>query len=630
VLRNSAEKISFANLPERSASADVENLHAQCLQLLKAVANTGTSRQRRRQHCEELDSAVGHLAERAAALGRAKERSEPKYAVRLERGESSPPELAGLRLTVQLQDLRREIQRAGSGHISGKRLKAFALDAPRKVREIIEVATLTGRLQRAQDLRASATPIIEHGHWARDKHRIKQALHHIDPGCVYSEWVNVGMAIHHASGGSAEGFALFHDWSRGEFTDEGSPVNYKDRKDCLTRWRSFKDEKERLVTLGTLIWMAQQGGYRRAQEAKVAYDTLTANVALRRGSDIEMEPIEWLWEGWLAAGKLHVLAGRPGTGKTTVALALAATVTHGGVWPDGSKYSEPGNVIMWSGEDDPADTLVPRLAAMDADLSRIHFVGDVKSRDGRRPFDPALDMPALIAKARAVGDVKLLIVDPVVTVVAGDSHRNAEVRRALAPLVQFGQGLRAAVLGISHFSKGTSGQDPLDRVTGSLAFGALARVVLGAAKQIGSDGNETGRVLVRIKSNIGPDGNGVAYTLAPTNLPGGIATARIVWGAKVIGSALDIIAEAEQNEAGDDRSAGADAVEFLRGELESGPVATVDLQKRAEHAGLSWATVRRAKGALGVKARKAGMEAGWTWEMPAHPVHSTEDALAGD
>jgi hypothetical protein len=282
---------------------------------------------------------------------------------------------------------------------------------------------------------------------------------------------------------------------------------------------------------------------------------------------------------------------------------------------------------MWSGEDDAADTLVPRLAAMGADLSRVHFVGDIKEPDGRRPFDPARDMRALIAKARVVGDVKLLIVDPVVTAVAGDSHRNAEVRRDLAPLVRFGHELHAAVLGISHFSKGTAGREPLDRVTGSLAFGALARIVLGAGKQFGSDGVETGRVLVRIKSNIGLDGGGIEYTLTPARLPEGIDTCKVVWGKKVVGDARDILAEAEEHEAGDDQGAGEWAQDFLRWELESGPVATVDLQKLAEQAGLSWATVRRAKGALGIKARKLSMQEGWTWELPAK---ESEDAHAGE
>lgn len=77
-------------------------------------------------------------------------------------------------------------------------------------------------------------------------------------------------------------------------------------------------------------------------------------VNLVRGSDIKPEPISWLWNGWLAAGKMHILGGAPGTGKTTIALSLAATVTTGGRWPDGSQ-SSIGNVVIWSGEDDPKD-----------------------------------------------------------------------------------------------------------------------------------------------------------------------------------------------------------------------------------------------------------------------------------
>jgi putative DNA primase/helicase len=84
---------------------------------------------------------------------------------------------------------------------------------------------------------------------------------------------------------------------------------------------------------------------------------------------------------------------------------------------------------------------------------------------------------------------------------------------------------------------------------------------------------------------------------------------------------------AEANETDDDRGAGEEAMEFLRRELEAGPVATVDLKRRAEQAGLAWATVRRAKHTLGVEAHKSGMEGGWMWALPAHPVNSSEDAL---
>ena len=85
-------------------------------------------------------------------------------------------------------------------------------------------------------------------------------------------------------------------------------------------------------------------------------------VELIRGDDVKVEAVNWLWRGWLAAGKMHLIGGQPGTGKTTIALALVATVTSGGRWPDGTQ-AERGSVAIWSGEDDVADTLAPRLLA---------------------------------------------------------------------------------------------------------------------------------------------------------------------------------------------------------------------------------------------------------------------------
>ena len=96
-------------------------------------------------------------------------------------------------------------------------------------------------------------------------------------------------------------------------------------------------------------------------------------VILTCGTDLTPEPYRWLWQYWLAMGKLHILAGAPGQGKTTIALAMAATITIGGRWPDGSRCA-PGNVLIWSGEDDPADTLVPRLMAAGADRARCYFI----------------------------------------------------------------------------------------------------------------------------------------------------------------------------------------------------------------------------------------------------------------
>jgi putative DNA primase/helicase len=96
-------------------------------------------------------------------------------------------------------------------------------------------------------------------------------------------------------------------------------------------------------------------------------------IITRRASEIAPEPVSWIWKYWLARGKLHIIGGVPETGKTTIALNFAAAVSSGGTWPDGSR-ADAGNVLIWTSEDDPADTLVPRLMRMGADLDRIHFI----------------------------------------------------------------------------------------------------------------------------------------------------------------------------------------------------------------------------------------------------------------
>lgn len=181
------------------------------------------------------------------------------------------------------------------------------------------------------------------------------------------------------------------------------------------------------------------------QVASPVNEAVPPSVKLVQGSTIKPESIRWLWPGWLARGKLHVLGGAPGTGKTTTALAFAATVSTGGLWPDGTR-STIGNVVIWSGEDDPADTLAPRLIAAGADMTRCFFVGDVLDGGKERSFDPAKDIAPLVDAIRNAGGAALLIVDPIVSAVAGDSHKNTEVRRSLQPLVDLAVSVSAALI----------------------------------------------------------------------------------------------------------------------------------------------------------------------------------------
>lgn len=343
-----------------------------------------------------------------------------------------------------------------------------------------------------------------------------------------------------------------------------------------------------------------------------------AIVELVCGSDIEPEPIDWLWLEHLAKGKVHILGGKPAAGKTTLALQFAATITTGGHWPDKSKCAA-GNVVIWSGEDDPKDTLVPRLIAAGADMARVHFITGVREDGESRPFDPAGDVPRLAAKLDELRDVALLMVDPVVSAVAGDGNKNNEVRRALQPLADLAARSGCCVLGITHFTKGTGGRDPVERITGSLAYGAVARIVLVAAKkeEDGDDG-ETGRVMMRAKSNIGPDGSGFEYDLKQVELADypGIVASVVTWGKAVTGSAREILADAEAN--GDDAEGGsvADAEDWLKTRLANGPAPARTIKTESKSAGHSWSTVRRAQKALGIEPKKSSKDGPWLWSLP--------------
>jgi hypothetical protein len=328
-------------------------------------------------------------------------------------------------------------------------------------------------------------------------------------------------------------------------------------------------------------------------------------VQITCATDIKPKPIDWLWEGWLARGKLEVFAGAAGTGKTTIAISLAATISNGGSFPDNSR-SPVGNVLIWSGEDSPEDTLVPRLIAAGADLSRVHFIGDVKHGDQIRSFDPAKDIAALNHAAEGIDNISMLIVDPIVNAVAGDSHKNGEVRRALQPLVDFGGKMSCAVLGISHFSKGTGGKEPLERVTGSLAFGALARIVLATSKI--TEGETSKRIFCRAKSNIGLDDGGFEYTLEQKEIEGcpGLSSSYVVWGEPVKGSARELLAEPEVENA--DGSNDHSVASWLQNLLkdEGGSLDRRDVMKAAHAMGYKERTVHRAREKIGVLAQPIG------------------------
>jgi putative DNA primase/helicase len=321
------------------------------------------------------------------------------------------------------------------------------------------------------------------------------------------------------------------------------------------------------------------------------------------GSGYQMQKVSWVWPGWFARGKLHILGGQKGTGKSTIAFDLLAKMTIGDKFPDGTA-APAGHVLIWSGEDDIVNTILPRFVVAGGDRDRVWFIDGIVIDGVKRSFDPATDITDLLIAARETPELVAVLIDPIVSAMAGDSHKNSETRRGLQPLVDLAIERNVALLGITHFTKGTQGQDPIERITGSLAFGAIPRVVWAAAKGDSEDGP---RKLVRIGSNIGKSGGGFEYLLRQDLVPDHDFTAqRVVWGKRLDGSPLELLENSQQ------QSQKFGAVKLLEEMLANGPVPVTDLQAAARAHSISWPTVERAKKQIGTIVAKR-TAAGWCW-----------------
>lgn len=351
--------------------------------------------------------------------------------------------------------------------------------------------------------------------------------------------------------------------------------------------------------------------------------TDAGGLVVRRYSDIVVEPIEWLWPGVIARGKLTVVAGHPGRGKSLLATDIAARVTAGGEWPVSFERAEIGNVIILSAEDAAGDTIKARLEAAGADTERCFDVAPfVEDKNGKRVFSLAKDIERLDRKIEELGGAALITCDPVSAYLAGvDSHRNTDVRAALVPLAELAAKHGCAIIAIHHLRKGEEGEAIL-KVSGSLAFVAAARAVwLVADDPIEPEQ----RLLLPVKNNLGPDRSGFSFEIKPITLPdSGIECCWIDWGTRAVAgrSANEVLAP---------RDEGAPKVEearrFLRQVLEAGPLPREQIEKEAHDAGISWRTVERAKAGV-VRARKKGFNEGWEWYLAAPDGGEAQDRHA--
>lgn len=337
-------------------------------------------------------------------------------------------------------------------------------------------------------------------------------------------------------------------------------------------------------------------------------------------NDIPALPILWLWPGWLPLGKMTILAGAGGCGKTNLSLALIATITTGGFFPDGLRCENQGKVLIYSTEDDPADTLKPRLIANDADISKVSFIAGRTNHKGKlEPFDPAKDFPKIEKYIKDNPDLKLLMIDPIISAVSGDMNKANDVRRSLQPLVDLANQYNFAILGITHFAKGSVNNNPADRILGSQAFSALARMAWTAARRE----TEGDYIFVRAKSNISTLDGGIRYDLESMIVENIIETTKTTWLGVIDAAAKELLNTAELSGC-ENNSVVDTAKEFLIELLSTvDKMSSKDVQAQAKEAGFSLASIRRAQERLNIKPFRPHGEKSWFWSLPK--IHKLDE-----
>ncbi|MDO4223029.1 MAG: AAA family ATPase [Acinetobacter sp.] len=340
-------------------------------------------------------------------------------------------------------------------------------------------------------------------------------------------------------------------------------------------------------------------------------------------NDIQIKPIYWLWHGWIAKGKLTLLAGAGGCGKTNLLLSIIASITTGNDFPDKSPCKDVSSALIFSTEDDPHDTLKPRLIANGANLSKIGMITGVKDDKGEiTPFNPRKHLQSIRDYAKAQRDLKIIMIDPIVSFIHGDTNDNSKVRDGLEPLVDFAMETNIAIVGITHFSKGGLNKKASDRVMGAQAFNAVARTVLVATKKE----NENKGILTISKSNITTCDKGITYSIEQVSLHDGlIPTTKTLWHDVVNGSATELLAEYERPIEFDSEIE--EVKHFLQVTLSANDKMTAkEVYSLTGKQGYSISTVNRAKTALGIKSQLEQSDRHnkmWYWILP--PEHCIDN-----
>lgn len=312
---------------------------------------------------------------------------------------------------------------------------------------------------------------------------------------------------------------------------------------------------------------------------------------------VEVEQIDWLLYPFIPYGKVTIIQGDPGEGKTTMVLQIIAKLTKGEmVLPDSENYTEDESereavsVIYQTAEDGLGDTIKPRLLEAGADCSRVLVIDD-----GEQPLTM---LDERLEEAIVETNARLIVLDPIQGFLGAevDMHRANEIRPLMKRVSVLAEKYRCAIILIGHMNKNSSGKSSY-RGLGSIDFQAAARSVLVVGRV--KDEPEI-RVVCHVKSSLAPEGKSIAFRLDKDN------------GFEWIGE-YDIEADDLLN--GDNRGQKTrEAKAFLQEILANGQVMQTEIAEEAESRGIKRKTLFNAKASLNVQSNKVGKQ--WAWTLP--------------
>lgn len=314
------------------------------------------------------------------------------------------------------------------------------------------------------------------------------------------------------------------------------------------------------------------------------------NVKLISMDTIPIEEVTWLLKPFIPYGKITIIQGDPGEGKTTLVLQIIGALTSGKPIWDGLTPLNPINVIYQTAEDGLSDTIKPRLVAAGADCARVLVIDDTEKAltIGDERLEQAIEQTG----------ARLVVLDPIQGYIGSgvDMHRANEIRPLMHRLAKLAEKYGCAIILIGHMNK-NSGDKSSYRGLGSIDFQAAARSVLvvGRIKD-----NPTLRVVCPTKSSLAPEGKAVAFRLDPNR--------GFLWVGPYDISADELLSGSSRGHKL------REAQDFLKEILADGAVSQTEIETAAEEAGIKPKTLRNARYELGVVSSKVGRQ--WLWAMP--------------